>query len=38
MFEFGDFLVEIEFLNDVNDVVGEMVEVTSEVVGNVLRI
>ena len=25
MFEFCDFLVEIEFLNDVNDVVGEMV-------------
>ena len=38
MFEFGYLLIEIKLLNYVNDVVGEMIEVTSEVVGNVLRI
>ena len=38
MVELGDFLVEVELLDDIHHILRKMVQVTAEVVGNVVGI
>ena len=38
MVEFGNLLIEVKLLDDVNDILAEVVQITAEVIGDVLGI